>query len=91
MQGLHCVSSHCASIMAMPRRRCGARDGLQQVAVVAAQEAGLHQHAVAHAMRIQARQVLLDGDVVGRRIAARVGHRQAARKHVRMGVDALRR
>ena len=71
---------------ATPRSRPAAarRD---QMAVVGAQEAGLHQHAARHAVRVQQGQVLRQRRVVVRRVPARVGQRQSLAKDVRVSVD----
>ena len=52
-----------------------------------AQEAGLHQHAARHAVRVQQSQVLRQRRVVVRRVPARVGQRQSLAKDVRVSVD----
>lgn len=70
---------------AQPRRRGAQR--LEQMAVVGAQEAGLHQYAVRQPVRVQQAQVLGQGGVVVGRVAASVRQRQALVKDVGVGVD----
>ena len=58
-----------------------------QVAVVGAQEAGLHQHAVRQPVRVQQAQVLGQRGIVVRGVAARVRQRQALQEYVGVAVD----
>lgn len=68
-----------------PRRRGAQR--LEQMAVVGAQEAGLHQHSMRQPMPVQQRQVLGQRGVVVGRVAARVRQGQSLVEDVGVGVD----
>ena len=70
-----------------PAQPAGGAQRRDQMVVVGAQEAGLHQHAARHAVRVQQGQVLRQRRVVVRRVPARVGQRQSLAKDVRVSVD----
>ncbi|MNL35366.1 hypothetical protein D3C87_1573960 [compost metagenome] len=65
----------------------GGAQRLHQMAVVGAQEAGLHQHAVAQPMRVQQAQVVGQRGIVIGCMAAGVGKRQALPEYMGVGVD----
>ena len=63
---------------------------LEQVAVVRAQKAGLHQHAMGQAVRVQVVQIGAQERILVGRIAARIRHGQATLEDMGVGIDAGR-